>query len=86
MNTAIRTEFELSAHAKDMLQERNIPEEWLWRTLASPDRQGIEPDGNVHYIKSIVEYEGRFLRVVVNPKKVPKRVVTGFFDRRLRRR
>lgn len=29
--------------------------------------------------------EGCFLRVVVNPHVTPKRVVTVFFDRRLRR-
>lgn len=78
-------EFELSKHARDMLQERQIPEEWMWRTLASPEYQEIGADGNIHYIKSIIEYEGRFLRVIVNPTRIPERIVTVFFDRRLRR-
>lgn len=53
--------FEPSGHAKDMLQERQIPEEWMWRTLTSPDRQEVGADGNIHYIKSIPEHGGRFL-------------------------
>jgi len=77
--------FEPSAHARDMLRERQIPEEWMWRTLASPERQEVGADGNIHYIKSIPEPGGRFLRVVVNPTVTPNRIVTVFFDRRLRR-
>ena len=42
-------------------------------------------DGTVHYIKAIDQYEGRFLRVVVNPDVSPQRIVTVFFDRRIRR-
>lgn len=79
-------EFQLSGHAGDMLSEREIPEEWLWRTLASPDRQEVGGDGTVHYINSIPEHGGRFLRVVVNPTATPERVVTLFFDRCLRRK
>lgn len=78
-------DFELSTHARDMLQERHIAEEWIWRTLSSPDCQETDISGNVHYIKAIPEHGGRFLRVIVNPTVKPKRVVTVFFDRRLRR-
>lgn len=77
--------YELSSHTKDMLTERQIPEEWVWRAIASPDKSESGADGNIHYIKSISEHGGRFLRVVVNPSTQPKRVVTVFFDRRLRR-
>jgi len=76
---------ELSEHTRDMLKERNIPEELVWRALKSPDRQESAEDGNMHYVKSIPERGGRFLRVVVNPRVSPNRVVTVFFDRRLRR-
>lgn len=78
-------DFELSAHARDMLQERRIPEEWVWRALSFPDRCETDMSGNMHYIKAIPEYGGRFLRVVVNPAVKPRRIVTVFFDRRLRR-
>lgn len=68
-----------------MLRERNIPEEWLRRAIGAPDATEVGPDNNIHYIKSIPEYGGRSLRVVVNPYVEPERVVTVFFDRRLRR-
>ena len=76
-------DFELSAHAKDMLLERNIPEEWVWRTINHPDKMRRGEDHNMHYTKAIKEHEGRVLRVVVNTDVFPKRIVTIFFDRRL---
>lgn len=77
---------EFLAHAKDMLVERKISEEWVWRTITSPDSQEIGVDHNTHYTKAIQEYEGRILRVVVNLNVEPNRIVTVFFDRRLKRK
>ncbi|HEX7594269.1 MAG TPA: DUF4258 domain-containing protein [Anaerolineae bacterium] len=77
---------ELSLHARDTLAERGISEEWIWRTIDSPDQRETGADHNTHYIKSIQEFDGRLLRVVVNPHVQPNRVVTVFFDRRLRRK
>ncbi len=77
-------DIEPSQHARDMLEEREIPEEWMWRTIDEPDQTEIGADGNTHYVKAIPEYGGRFLRVVVNPHVQPERIVTLFFDRRLR--
>ncbi len=79
-------DFELSAHTQDMLTERNIAEEWLWRTLRTPDKKRRGEDGNMHYTKTIHEREGRVLRVVVNTDVYPNRIVTVFFDRRLGRK
>jgi len=79
-------DFVFSSHALDSLQERNIPEKWLWRAINSPDHTEVGLDDNIHYIKSISEHGDRFLRVVVNPHVTPKRIVTVFFDRRLKRR
>ncbi len=76
---------ELSRHAQDMLHEREIPEEWLWRTVRNPDRSEEITQGTTHYIKAIPEQGGRFLRVVVNTRVRPNQVVTLFFDRRLGR-
>lgn len=75
-------DFELSAHARDMLAERNIPEEWVWRAVRLPTGEHRGADGNLHYIKVIDEAGGRFLRVIVNAEAEPQRVVTVFFDRR----
>jgi hypothetical protein len=77
---------ELSTHAKDMLMERNILEEWVWRTINTPQRKRLGDDGNMHYTKAIKEREGRVLHVVVNPNVQPNRIVTVFFDRRLGKR
>ena len=78
-------DIELSAHARDMLAERKILEEWMWRTIKSPDRRETRPDNTVHYTQAIEENEGRILRVIVNTEVEPNRVITLFFDRRLRR-
>ena len=77
---------ELSSHAKEMLTERNIPEEWVWRTINSPDSKETGTDKNTHYTKAIEENESRVLHVVVNENAEPHRIVTVFFDRRLRRK
>jgi hypothetical protein len=79
-------DFKLSSHIQDMLKERNIPEEWVWRNINNPDWENIGEDNNIHYFKGISEHEGRILHVVVNPHVTPKRVVTVFFDRRARRK
>ena len=76
----------LSAHTQDMLKERNIPEEWVWRTIDKPDWTNVGIDNNNHYFKSITEHEGRFLHVVVNQHASPENVVTVFFDRKARRK
>ena len=67
-----------------MLIEREIPEEWVVRSLNSPDYTEMGVDDNIHYIKAIPEFGGRIFRVVVNPHHTPARVITFFFDRRLR--
>ena len=80
-------EVELSTHAQDMLNERRILVEWVWRTLEHPDtKRWNAEDGNMHYTKTIKERQGRILHVVVNPNVQPNRVVTVFFDRRLGRK
>lgn len=70
-----------------MLNERRILAEWVWRTLEHPDtKRWNVGDGNMHYTKTIKERQGQILHVVVNPNVQPNRVVTVFFDRRLRRK
>ena len=74
-----------SVHFKEMLKERKISSEWVEQTLKNPDQLEHKDDGTTHYIKKILEYKGRWLRVVVNEDKVPPKLVTTFFDRKLRR-
>ena len=68
-----------------MMKERNILEEWIEMTIGNPDFTELGKDGTVHYIRSIPDYGGRFLRVVINPSFNPCRVITLFFDRRIHR-
>lgn len=81
-----QSDFTLSSHARDVLDEREIPEQWVWSTIASPENVWEGEDGNMHYASSIAERDGRILHVVVNTRLIPQRVVTVFFDRRLTRR
>ncbi|MFQ5707570.1 MAG: DUF4258 domain-containing protein [bacterium] len=78
------TEYEFSEHAHKMLKERKIRQDWVTSTMETPDRIELKDDGTVHHIRAIEAYGGRSLRVVVNPKVTPQRIVTLFFDRRLR--
>lgn len=77
--------FDFTIHARDMLAERKISEDWVWRVLNQPDETYMGDDGNMHYTKAIKERDGRILHVVVNPNVQPNRIVTLFFDRRLTR-
>jgi hypothetical protein len=70
-----------------MLKERGIRDEWVWSTINFPDHlQAEADDGNRHYTKAIPERDNRVLHVVVNQRTDPHRIVTMFFDRRLRKR
>lgn len=78
--------FRLSVHALTVAEERRIPLGWITRAVESADSVELKPDGTSHYLKSIVEREGRVLRVVVSTDTVPTVVVTVFFDRRMKGR
>ncbi len=78
----------LSKHAQDMLDEREIPLEWIERVLANPIFE--EPDTNhpgaTRAYAPIIEFGNRMLRVVYYDSGLAVRVVTLFFDRRATRR
>ena len=78
------TETIFSKHATGMMIERKISEDWVWRTLNESENTFTGEDSNLHYTRAIVEKENRVLHVVVNPAVSPNRIVTVFFDRRLR--
>ena len=74
----------LTEHAQDALVRRQIPLEWLERVLNAPEATETDPmDPELeHRLAQITEFGGRVLRVIVNCKTTPPRVVTAFFDRR----
>jgi len=76
----------LTEHAKKVLEEREIPLEWLERALNEPALCQPDPDDASleRRYRSIPEFGGRVLRVVVDPSVEPVRVVSVFFDRSMR--
>jgi len=42
-------------------------------------------DDEKHYMKQIPQNSGKFLRVIVNPSVSPPRIITAFFDGRVRK-
>lgn len=78
-------EYVFTRHAKDMLRERGIQEEWVLQSIRNPDRRQLGNDGNVHYFRILHERANRILHVVVNETVEPNRIVTLFLDRRERK-
>ena len=76
---------EYSLHAQNVMEEPGISEDWVNLTVRESDYNEVKQDNTTHYIKAIPEFGGRFLRVVVNVSVTPNRIVTVFFDRRIRR-
>lgn len=78
--------FELTKHAKKVLTEREIPVEWLERTLSAPELVLPDPDDAAveRRFRRIPEFGNRVLRVAVNTAVEPNRVVSVFFDRQMK--
>ncbi|MFH1086669.1 MAG: DUF4258 domain-containing protein [Chloroflexota bacterium] len=78
--------YTLTEHARSAMQKRGIRLAWLERALAEPGWR--EPDAVdcqlEHRLAIISEFGDRVLRVIVNTEADPERVVTMYFDRRLR--
>ena len=78
--------FELTKHAQKALDEREIPFEWLERTLSAPELVLPDPDDATveRRFRRIPEFGGRVLRVAINTAVEPNRVVSVFFDRKMK--
>lgn len=79
-------DLDLSVHAHEMLEERQIDEAWIAFAIQGPESIEQPGDGTVHYLVRIAARDNRVLRVVVNPSTTPPRLVTVFFDRRMKGR
>jgi len=81
-------DYELSVHARATLRKRKIPAAWLERVLAVPHL--TEPDDEdpevQHWLARIPEFDNRVLRVLVNTTVSPVRIVSLYFDRRMKKR
>ncbi|MEO6543410.1 MAG: DUF4258 domain-containing protein [Nitrospiraceae bacterium] len=80
--------YDLTDHARESLRKRpTIRLEWVERVLQQPER--VEPDSVdaelEHRLGRIPEYDGRVLRVIVKKAANPPRIITCYFDRKMRR-
>ena len=77
-----------TAHARYAMAERSIQEEWVVRLVSGPELRVRDPNDTEveRFFGSIPERGGRVLRVAVNTQATPWRVVSVFFDRRMRGR
>jgi len=80
--------FELTQHAQDALRKRGISMEWLERVLNFPERTESDATDPVleHRLAVISERGDRVLRVIINLNMTPVRIVTLYFDRKMRGR
>jgi hypothetical protein len=78
--------YELTQHAREVLAKRRIPVAWMERAINHPGR--IESDPKKPDTESrwttIPEHGNRVLRVVVNKRFAPERIVTVYFDRTMK--
>lgn len=73
-------------HAQDVFAKRKIPTVWIDRTVDDPDwacPDQINPELE-HYLKVIPEFGNRVLRVIVNTNAKPPRLITFYFDRKMK--
>ena len=79
-------ELECTKHAVHAMAERTIPMEWVELAVTEPALRIPDPnDPEVErFFRSIPERDGRILRVAVNTRVAPWRVVSVFFDRNMK--
>ncbi len=80
--------YELTEHVRERLRKRPIIRmEWIERVIEAPERVASDlVDSELeHRLSRIQECEGRVLRVIVRKQTNPIRVITCYFDRKMRR-
>ncbi len=77
---------EFTKHALHAMTERAIPMEWVERVVAEPALREPDPtDPEVErFFRPIPEQDNRMLRVAINTRVAPWRVVSVFFDRNVK--
>lgn len=78
--------YEMTHHARKVLEERGIPLEWMERAFAEPEQTQPDPDDAEveRRFRRIPEFGDRVLRVAVNVTVAPERIVSVFFDRNMK--
>jgi hypothetical protein len=77
-------DYELTEHARDALEKRQIHVKWMEHVLRSPEATELDPvDSDLeHRLARISAFGNRVLRVIINVNRTPPHVITLFFDRR----
>ena len=77
---------EFTKHALHAMTERAIPMEWVERVVAEPALREPDPtDPEVErFFRPIPEQGNRMLRVAINTRVAPWRVLSVFFDRNMK--
>ena len=77
---------EFTKHALHAMTERAIPMEWVEWVVAEPALREPDPtDPEVErFFRPIPEQDNRMLRVAINTRVAPWRVVSVFFDRNMK--
>jgi hypothetical protein len=78
--------YEISDHAKERIEERNILLTWIQETIEKSDKteqHPTEPEKEIAF-KKIEGYSGRVLKVIYNKTVSPIRIVTAHFDRSMK--
>jgi len=76
--------FKLSIHAKDVMENRHIKAEWVYRVIENPSLEIKVKNEEVHVFAVINEYNERCLKVVINP--LNKIIITTYFDRQMKKK
>jgi hypothetical protein len=84
LDKIIMMKFRFSVHAKDVMKNRNIVEEWVYAIIESPTATINIANDEVHLYGIIDAYGGRCLKVVINPLK--NLIITTYFDRNMKKR
>jgi hypothetical protein len=80
--------YDLSQHARNVISARQVGLAWLEQVLDSPEVVEADRDDPelVHHVGRIKEHGNRALRVVFNKSVSPVRIVTVYFDRKMKGR
>lgn len=84
----VKFPYEISDHARMTIMERGVDLEWIVRVVQRPLKTHPDPRNPtaIHALGKIPEYGDRVLRVIYNPNVSPSRIITAFFDRRMKGR
>jgi len=79
-------ELAFTRHAREAMEKRGITEDWVRRAAEQPQRtESDRVDAALeHRLTPIAEHGERVLRVIVNPAVSPVRVITAYFDRKMK--